>query len=96
MVIATSKMHAVSLSSVKVRFFLSTKALIVSASVEKSKVAPFLLSLTHKTYFCLEHKPICAASCSKNGCCWDEKIEAKSYDGDGCPGRKDKSLLFSP
>ena len=33
-------------------------------------------------------KPKCATRASKYGCCWDNKTEAKSYAGEGCPGKE--------
>lgn len=36
-----------------------------------------------------EVKPRCATSLSKYGCCWDNKTEAQSYNGEGCPECKD-------
>ncbi|KAL9980162.1 hypothetical protein ACROYT_G008711 [Oculina patagonica] len=33
--------------------------------------------------------PRCATVASRYGCCWDNKTEAKSYAGEGCPECKD-------
>ena len=32
--------------------------------------------------------PKCATVASRYGCCWDNKTEAKSHAGEGCPGKK--------
>lgn len=32
--------------------------------------------------------PKCATRASRYGCCWDNKTEAKSYAGEGCPGKE--------
>lgn len=34
--------------------------------------------------------PKCATVASSYGCCWDNKTEAKSYAGEGCPECKDR------
>ncbi|CAH3013711.1 unnamed protein product [Porites evermanni] len=36
-----------------------------------------------------EPKPRCATAASKYGCCWDNKTEAQSFNGEGCPECKD-------
>ena len=38
-----------------------------------------------------EPVPKCATRASRYGCCWDNKTEAKSYAGEGCPGKKTKN-----
>ncbi|XP_068680996.1 papilin-like [Montipora foliosa] len=48
-------------------------------------------ALTCKT---CERKPRCATSLSKYGCCWDQKTEAHSYGGEGCPECKDNFPRF--
>ena len=40
-----------------------------------------------------EPVPKCATRASRYGCCWDNKTEAKSYAGEGCPGKK-KTLII--
>lgn len=41
-----------------------------------------------------EPVPKCATRASRYGCCWDKKTEAKSYAGEGCPGKKKKIILL--
>ena len=43
---------------------------------------------TFSAFFAVEPKPRCATTLSKYGCCWDQKTEAKSFNGEGCPGKK--------
>ena len=58
------------------------------------KVLLFILKTFLLIWSFTEPIPKCATRASRYGCCWDNKTEAKSYAGEGCPGKKKKLLII--